>query len=232
MTTHWSPGDAIAHRFRVDWHIVTARPVTVVFDTAECLGLWLEPGALCKIPDGQVETQRGWLNDQGESRWDVQAHGIWRLKDWVWKDRRFLILTEPASYYSISLRWSEAGEFLGWYVNFEEPAVRTLIGLDTTDLALDLVVDADGHRRWKDEAEYDEGVRRGLIAPTAAAQVEQARAAVLERLEAGHPPFDSTWKGWQPDPAWPVPELPRDWNLRFEPPGAPPTLGSIQPHQE
>ena len=36
---------------------------------------------------------------------------------------------------------------------------------------------------------------------------------VIARVEAGQSPFDSEWLDWRPDPAWPLPTLPLDWEI-------------------
>jgi hypothetical protein len=35
---------------------------------------------------------------------------------------------------------------------------------------------------------------------------------VIERIEAWSIPFDEGWEHWRPDPGWPLPELPDDWD--------------------
>ena len=45
-------------------------------------------------------------------------------------------------------------------------------------------------------------------------RAEGERAA--RRITRREPPFDDDWTAWRPDPAWPVPVLPRGWD-RVEP---------------
>src|SRR3954464_11704013 len=79
------------------------------------------------------------------------------MRDLRW-DSDVLMLHPPRSAYSLWFFFSPAGAFRNWYVNLEEPAVRWradgLLGLDTVDQDLDIVVDADRGWRWKDEEEF------------------------------------------------------------------------------
>jgi len=70
------------------------------------------------------------------------------------------------------------GEFLGWYVNFEKPPVVHADRVITMDLVLDALVAPDGRWTWKDEADFDEAVRRGLVTPDEAAAVRAEASRV------------------------------------------------------
>ena len=53
------------------------------------------------------------------------------------------------------LSFLESGEQWGWYVNFQEPYRRTERGIETMDLALDIIAEPDRSSwRWKDEDEF------------------------------------------------------------------------------
>ena len=59
------------------------------------------------------------------------------------------------------------GDVRWWYVNLETPFRRTAIGLDTTDLHLDVVFPPDlGKPQWKDEDEVEEAVAYGSMSVT------------------------------------------------------------------
>jgi hypothetical protein len=107
------------------------------------------------------------------------------------------------TYSSINLGWSGA-DFVGWYVNFELPYELTQYGLQTMDLVLDLLIDPSGTPQPKDEANYVEAVKRGIIET----DLEEEKARVLRKLDRGEGPFDPTWIAWRPDPTWPTPVLP------------------------
>jgi len=115
-----------------------------------------------------------------------------------------LALIRLGARHSIWLMFDDAGAFDHWYVNFERETRRTRVGFDTKDEKLDLIVHRDGTIRWKDEDELAEAARHGLLD-----EDEVRREA--ERVIA-HRPWPTGWEAWRPDPAWPLPELPRGWD--------------------
>jgi protein associated with RNAse G/E len=212
VNSYWNSGDQVVRRGVVGNRVWIAHPVTVVQDTLAQTILLLTPGSLCKFSAGLIERKYAGNNAVTLSRWGEQDAGQWQLVDWVWRQRRFLIFMEPDAYFSTALVWEhDTDEFLGWYVNFERPFTRTPLGFDTLDLEVDLMVQPDGAWRWKDEAEYREGVRRGSISSAVAQQVEQARVEALHRVQSAASPFDTSWQAWRPEPAWPIPQLPANW---------------------
>lgn len=114
-----------------------------------------------------------------------------------------LRLVRPGAGYSTLLEWDATWAFVEWYVNFERPQRAFAIGFDYVDRALDLVCYPDGRWELLDEDELEEALERGVLtAADAAAAREDAERIVAEW------PFPTGWEDWQPDPAWPVPELP------------------------
>jgi hypothetical protein len=127
-----------------------------------------------------------------------------------WRPGGTLRLTPPGEAHSVDLYWGEAGEFLGWYVNLQDPLARSPIGFDTGDHILDLWVRPDRSLEWKDEAELEQVAALGFFDE----QVDAIRAEgdrVAKRVGAWAPPFCDGWEDWRPDPAWPVPTLPESW---------------------
>src|SRR5208283_5535168 len=114
-------------------------------------------------------------------------------------------------YFSIERYFGADQRPAHWYVNFQLPYRRTRLGIDTLDLLLDLVVapDLSGYR-WKDEDEYAQGRRLGLIGDALHAHVEDARQQVVAMVEGRQGPFAEDWSGCHRDPAWPTPALPPD----------------------
>ncbi len=88
----------------------------------------------------------------------------------------------------------------------------TADGFATTDHFLDIVVDADLNWAWKDEDELEEAVAVGRLTIGAARAVRSEGDRVVASIEARHWPFDGSFDTWRPDPAWPIPEIPADWN--------------------
>jgi hypothetical protein len=121
--------------------------------------------------------------------------GLWRLSQRRFLDRR-----------------NRCG---GWYVDFVRPYRRTAFGVDTFDLFLDLVVEASlSGYRWKDEDEYAQGERLGLIDDALHQHLDAARQQVIALIESRHGPFAEDWSSWSRNPTWPSPLLPvesADW---------------------
>jgi hypothetical protein len=67
--------------------------------------------------------------------------------------------------------------------------------------------DLSGYR-WKDEDEYAQGRRLGLIDDALHQRVEAAREQVIALIESRQGPFADDWSAWRRDPAWPIPQLP------------------------
>jgi protein associated with RNAse G/E len=127
--------------------------------------------------------------------WDVDTLVLARAGDWhaVWESRL------------------PDGEHYGWYVNLQQPFRRTDLGLETMDLALDLIVEPDRSWRWKDEDELELFVERGAFAPELPQRLRREALEVVGRAERNEPPFSEPWPEWQPDPAWERPTLPDGW---------------------
>ncbi|MFB9833832.1 DUF402 domain-containing protein [Actinoallomurus acaciae] len=104
------------------------------------------------------------------------ATGRWELDRWVWRDTTQLTRFDTDRHFSVSRFFDAEGRCGGWYVDFVRPCRRTAIGIDTFDLLVDLVVTADlSAYRWKDEDEYLQDRRPGLIDDTLHRRVEGAR---------------------------------------------------------
>lgn len=213
MCAAFAPGTAVAVRGLFRGRVWVAHGATVVSDSPERSILALVPGSSCQVPALWAAAQRG--DRTPRNHWDELATSSWKVVPWTWRWTRLLMVLEPGAYYAVNQYWSDAEErFLCWYVNFQLPFVRTPLGFDTLDLSLDLVVGPDLRLGWKDVAEYDEGVERGVIEPAVAQAVEAARSEVVARIDARRPPFDA------PPASWPrcdfdlvVRELPEGWNV-------------------
>ena len=113
----------------------------------------------------------------------------------------------PGQWRATWVIWTPAWEFLGWYVNLEEPFRRTPLGFDVRDLQLDILVDTERKWRWKDEDELEGSVERGLISEAVARRARAEGAAAIADIERGAWPFTDDMRDWRPDPAWPIPTL-------------------------
>lgn len=189
--------------FRFVWpqRVFSAKPVTVVERRDDRVVLWLAPGTMTKAPPGfHVSIPE-------------IAAGTWPLSDWRWFGGRLMIWQTGHSH-SMYASWSDEGEFLGWYVNLEEPWRESPLGFDTTDHLLDIWVDPDRSWRWKDEDHLAEAVEIGLFSPRQADEFRAEGERAIERIEAWGPPFDEGWENWRPDPEWPLPSIPDGWDRR------------------
>ena len=54
--------------------------------------------------------------------------------------------------------------------------------------------------------------RRGDYSSALVEEIRREAAAVIAAIESGGPPFDGSWEQWRPDPTWPTPVLPDNWN--------------------
>lgn len=140
---------------------------------------------------------------------EALADGSFVLGTWVWRSNSFVTEIADGRWFTVTRMFAPTGALVCWYVNFERPPTWRSGGWDTFDLAVDLVVEPDGRRRWKDEDEYAHCRRLGLIAEDEHAAVTRAREEALDMLERRVGAFGADPEAaWRPDPAWPLPELP------------------------
>ncbi|MGW1462806.1 cytidylyl-2-hydroxypropylphosphonate hydrolase [Streptomyces sp. NPDC002308] len=213
--TRWAPGDHILWRYRDKGSEVGAthapplricRPVTVVQDTEDLLAVWMAPGTECVRPvlanGTEVHTE------PLATRYTVP-----RTTDrYTWWGMGVLKLARPGEPWSVWLFWDRGWVFRNWYVNFEEPLTRWSSGVDSEDHFLDISVNPDRSWKWLDEDEFAQAQRVGLMDAGTAERVRRAGRAAVSVIEAWGAPFRDGWEHWRPDPAWPVPALPDDWD--------------------
>jgi predicted RNA-binding protein associated with RNAse of E/G family len=115
-----------------------------------------------------------------------------------WHTHRVVWLMPFNAAHAIGHFWSDAsGEFLGYYVNMQAPLRRSLVGYDSLDHVLDILVAPEGTWRWKDEDELEEAMQLGLFTATEAGHIRAEGERVIERLPSLLP---TGWENWQPDP--------------------------------
>ncbi len=187
----------------------TAAPLRVVEEDGDTLVLATWPGVEQQSPTTWIE----WLRT-GDDATRKQAipnltAGRWELDRWIWQDTTLVSRFAAGEHFSMH-RFLGAGP-AHWYVNFERPYRRSPIGIDTFDLLVDLVVAPDlSSYTWKDEDEYAQARRLGLIDDAWHADVQQARDRVLALVESAAGPFAHDLSTFRHDPAWPDPVLPPD----------------------
>ncbi|RSS82127.1 DUF402 domain-containing protein [Streptomyces sp. WAC06614] len=209
--THWAPGEHILWRYRdhrrgLPGPVHICRPVTVVQDTDELLAVWMAPGTECVKPvlaDGTAVADEPLATRYTAPRTTVRAR---------WFGDGVLKLARPGDPWSVWLFWEHDWQFRSWYVNLEEPRTRWSGGVDSEDHFLDISVYPDRTWKWRDQDEFAQAQRSGLMLPEQAARVRRAGRAAVELIKAWGSPFSDGWEHWRPDPAWDVPVLPEDWD--------------------
>jgi hypothetical protein len=126
----WELGDVVVRR-----DVWRGRPwvgvaAIVIQDGPRLLAVYVPEGAEIGVEAGaEFPIVHPW---HGLGNW--QGHGI-------------VVLHRPGDAYSVWVFWDgEDRRFSAWYLNLEEPFVRTALGIDTRDHELDLWSD-DG-RTW------------------------------------------------------------------------------------
>jgi hypothetical protein len=129
-----------------------------------------------------------------------------------WSGDVLVMLVPLAGAHSVWLFWDEDGAFGNWYVNLERPHLWHANGCDTRDTLLDVVCEAPRRWRWKDEDELEIAVAVGAITREDAVGIRAEGERVVAAIERWASPFADGWERWRPDPSWPAPELPADWD--------------------
>ena len=195
----WAPGDVILWRYERD-----AQVVRVVRDDTDGLVAWLAPGSprLAVVPiDGAAVRDR-----PPAERFTMPR----RYEVTTWTGAGILRLERPGRAHSLWRFADPDTGVRGWYANLEDPLRRSEDAVHTADHVLDVWLDDTGFWLWKDEDEMDAMLDLGLRSAEWAATVRAEGEAVIAAFEAGEPPFDGSWRDWEPDPAWPLPDLPAD----------------------
>ena len=198
MGPRFESGAAVALREVWDGSVWTARPAVVVEDTPEQILLFIPVGTRWFAPfrDGRRLKIQQPDFELAEVRNDVL-----HVLSFAWPDTHAAVL--------LRLRpdWSP----IHWYVNLEDPLRRSEVGFDTLDHKLDVILELDGAWRWKDEDEFAEAIRLGLLDASEEPVLRAAGEEAVRRITGREPPFDREWTSWRPDPSWPIPELPEGW---------------------
>jgi predicted RNA-binding protein associated with RNAse of E/G family len=196
----WSAGQAAVIREVWKGTVFAARPCIVVDDRSEQRTLYVPLDAPCAVA----------VDEHGdELRLPI---GKWRHSI-VPSALSALSFAWPDTPYAVLLRWARDGFPSDWYVNLQAPLERTLIGFDTVDHALDVVVAIDGSTwSWKDEEELARAEEMGMFTRREARWFRWWGERAVEHIVLRQPPFDLDWHAWRPDPTWPLPPLPRGWD--------------------
>jgi hypothetical protein len=153
-----------------------------VADDGARFALYLAPGTegvrMGRDADGRYLER--WMSDEPPRRL-------------VWEQHHILSVTTRGDAHSLWHFWDEDWRFVCWYVQLQAPMIYTDGALETTDHALDVVIEPDGTWRWKDEDDFAEAQALGVFTPAEAAAIR----AEGERVIAAKP-WPSGWEDWRP----------------------------------
>ena len=155
-------------------------------------GIYCQPGNQSKVMHHDLE------------RWLSGAPPF----DHTWERTHVLRFMRERESHTVELMWDESWTLIGWYVNLQAPVVIRRNRFDTTDLALDVVVDPDGTWRWKDEDELKRLVELGGVSERQAAEVRAEGERVIAEA-----PWPTGWEEWRPPAEWTPLGLPMDWHV-------------------
>ena len=202
-------GHVVAVTGSVRGKIWWADPMNVVRDSAELTVLYLGPGARYQMPDRVAALSP--QQRHSSSSWAIREADGWTLVERPWRSTHVLTFLYPNKYFAIRMFFAEEGwRHICWYVNFQRPYVRTALGFEALDLALDIVVTAHDASALiaKDEEQYLTGIEQGGISNEDVAGIAQARSALADLKSFGMEPFLSDWRGWRPREGWPAQVVP------------------------
>lgn len=120
----------------------------------------------------------------------------------TWRGPTVLQLRRAGEWYSVWKFFGPSGDgfpFRGWYLNIERPLLRRVdgSGIDTDDLELDLVVDPDGTRHWKDVEHLSAFLAAGRCDVPTLLRVLEAAAQLSDLLDRDER-WWARWDDWAP----------------------------------
>jgi len=185
----------------------------VVKDETKETVLLLLPEAQCAFPEGYWRWRKNKDFSHG-TRWQEAKSDHIILREFTWQTNRILIFLEPEKYSSCFLFWDHASDqFSCYYINFQLPYKRSHCGFDTLDLDLDIVIDPHYNWEWKDEEEYQIGIREGGIQDEWVKGIEQSQEDVFDRINKRRYPLGGSWLQWRASLGWLPPKLPEKWQI-------------------
>jgi protein associated with RNAse G/E len=210
---YWKYGESCVLRGIVNDQVWLAQSVIVVKDEPDETILLLIPGAQCAYPEGYWRWKTNNDFSQG-NRWQEAKKEKIALRIFTWTNYRILMFLQPGKFYSCNIFWDPASDiFAFYYINYQLPFQRSHCGFDTLDLDLDLVIDSDFQWHWKDETDYQEGIREGGIRGERVEAIEQSHAEVFKMIESRNYPLDGSWEDWKPELRWKAPVLLYGWSI-------------------
>jgi predicted RNA-binding protein associated with RNAse of E/G family len=200
------PGSTAVRRDVFRGRVWTQGPLRVLESGASAVTAALWPGVVTLAAARFVESGGDRDKALRADSLDALASGEWDMAEWTWRWNSVVTEVVSERWFTVARMYGEDGALAYWYVNFERPPTWHTSGWDTMDLALDLVVEPDGAWHWKDEDEYAQCRRLGVITDAEHAAVARAREQAVALVEARAGVFgEDPARPWLPDPAWPRP---------------------------
>jgi predicted RNA-binding protein associated with RNAse of E/G family len=198
----FTPGATIVERGTAFGRIGYARPQIVVEHTPDLIASVIRVGSV----------GYGILPKSRETAYEEALSGTleWGMREWTTYNA--VILVRPGDAYHVSAFWTPEQQFVGWYVNLQDPIRFTPLGYDTADHTLDIIIAPDMNGwAWKDEHEVPIAIELGLHTEEEMAEARRVGESVIAMMEAG----DAWWTDWAnrpPDLSHPIPTLPAGWD--------------------
>ncbi|HET9170865.1 MAG TPA: DUF402 domain-containing protein [Actinospica sp.] len=202
------PGSTAVRRDLFRGRAWTRSPVRVLESDASSAVAAIWPGVVTLAAARFVESSVSREKALREASLHTLAAGGWDMAEWTWRWNGVVTEVVSGRWFSVARMYGEDGALGCWYVNFERPPTWHGAGWDTMDLALDLVVEPDGAWHWKDEDEYAQTRRLGIVSDADHAAIDRAReqAVALVEARAGVFAADPTER-WRPAATWSLPTL-------------------------
>lgn len=202
---HSAFGDELLLRYRYrDGTLQAALPLRVVDDSPVRIVAWLAEGTdimYWALVDG--------TDPRSVPLEERFARGLTTAPR-TWTGGGVLRVIPAGRPFQVLHFWDGSGEFAGWYVNFEEPTVRSGNRLDTVDWHLDLWIDHDRQHQWKDEDEAGAALLSGHLTAEDLAVARETGEAILGDFDDFIRDLGD-WRSFRPPAQWPTPQLPSDW---------------------
>jgi hypothetical protein len=204
-------GATAVRRDVINGRVWSAAPHRVLDDDGQQLTLASWPGVTTYSPTTWIEWLRTGDDATRKQAIPDLAAGRWQLGKWIWQDTAVLTWVGLDPDFSLMRFLPVTAGTSIWKVNFERPSERTEAAIETFDLLLDLVAHPDTMQwHWKDEDEYAQARRLGVIGDAEHRRVEQARQRAVAFVETRGGPLAQDWSDWQVSTDWPIPILPAD----------------------
>lgn len=109
----------------------------------------------------------------------------------TWVNTNVVFIWKPEWHWDVRLYWSaESNQFIGWYINIQNCMRRADEGFVTTDHFIDIQVQPDRNRAFKDEEELSDAVNLGLYTASEHNLIRSWAHAASQLIENRLWPFD------------------------------------------